>query len=352
MQIFVLSISLLISACSDKAASENSSDIIRYVKTQQVKSAGDSVFRELPGVVAANQEAQLSFRIAGKIEQLLVKQGDQVSEGQLLAKLDETDIKIKLKSDKAVYERALSDFNRGKALIGQGTISQSQYSQLESDLASAEANYESTKQNLAYSSLTAPFSGTIARREIDNFEEVQAKQTVFILQDVSSIDVKIDLPESIMILVTEDKKPDVVAIFDAIPDRTFPVTFKEIATQADSETNTYEVTMSMPRVDGFNILPGMSVTARAKQKIGQGNQLTSTIFIPAHAVLEDNSSRYVFIAQPQQNGLATVEKRTVVTGKLSSAGLEIVTGLNDSEHLIVAGMSKMFDGLQVRMQSE
>lgn len=331
---------------------------LRFVRTQLISTTAKSINTELPGVVAANQEAELSFRISGKIEKLLVKEGDAVSQGQLLAELDSSDIRIQLKSDQAQYDRALADFNRGKALVGKGTISQADYNQLESSLAGAEAALESTKQNLLYSTLEAPFSGVIAKRSIDNYEEVQAKEGILTLQDVSTIDIKIDIPESIMIRTDKTQTPDVVAIFDAIPNQTFPLTLKEVATQADRETNTYEVTMSMPRVEGFNILPGMSVTARATKKGSTNTNGTAQIYVPAHAILEDSTGRFAFVANlpkgenDTKGEKATVERRSVVTGALSSLGLEVISGLSQGDHLVIAGMSKMYDGLEVRLIQE
>ncbi|MFC3094885.1 efflux RND transporter periplasmic adaptor subunit [Alteromonas sediminis] len=338
--------------CTEQVDQPSQEAPLRYVRTLEVNQAGNNLFRELPGVVAANREAELSFRIAGKVVELSVKEGDSVTKGQLLASLDDADINIQLKSAQAAFNKAQADFTRGQALVGNGTISQAEYNQLESALAAAEATLESTKQNILYTTLKAPFDGIIAKRNIDNFEEVQAKQSIFVLQDVSSIDIKVDIPESIMILTSEDTRPDVVAMFDAIPDKMFPLTMKEIATQADKETNTYEVTMSMPKVEGYNILPGMSVTARATQQVGQGNTASSSIFVPAHAVLEDTDGRYVFIARATTPGKANVERRSVVTGSLNSLGLEIVSGLETGERLIVAGMSKMYDGLEVRLVQE
>jgi len=343
---------IFLAGCAEQQEAQQQESPLRYVRTIEVNDGGNRLFRELPGVVAANREAELSFRISGKVINLAVKEGDSVAEGQLLAALDDADIKIQLKSAQAAFNRAQADFNRGQALVGNGTISQAEYNQLESALAAAEATLDSTKQNLLYSTLEAPFSGIIAKRNIENFEEVQAKQSIFVLQDVSSVDIKVDIPESIMILTNEETRPDVVAIFDAIPNKTFPLTMKEIATQADLETNTYEVTMTMPRVEGYNILPGMSVTARATQQIGQGNTASSTIFVPAHAILEDTEGRYAFVATELDNGKAKVQRRQVVTGTLNSLGLEIVSGLQSGDKLVIAGMSKMYEGLEVRLMKE
>jgi RND family efflux transporter MFP subunit len=343
--------SLILSACNPTADKPAAGSAPRLVRVSEVGSAGQDVFRELPGVVAASQEAQLAFRISGTIKKLTVKQGDHVDAGQVLALLDDTDINIQLKNDNAQYERALADFNRGKALVKQGTISQSDYNRLQSQLAASKAALEASEQRLLYSSLTAPFKGRIGKRYVENFEEVQAKQTIYTLQDIASIDIKVDLPESLMILANINNLPEVTAMFDAIPDRQFPLTMKEIATQADAETKTYEITLSMPEIEGYNILPGMSVTVRANES-STNTQSANSIYVPAQAILEDNEGRYAFVATLTQDNLAKVERRQVVTGNLSSAGLEIISGLNNGDKLIVAGMSKMYPDLVVRLEQE
>lgn len=348
----ILFSALILSACSEPAVETEPRQVVRFVKTMTVSSSAPFQSTELPGVVAANREAELSFRISGKVEDLLVKEGDRVVEGQLLAGLDDADIRIQLRSDQAQYDKALADFRRGQALVGKGTISQSEYNRLESSYAAAEAALDGTKQNLLYSTLEAPFSGIIAKRYIDNFEEIQAKQTILVLQDVSTIDIKLNVPERIMIRTANNNVPDVVAIFDAIPNQTFPLVFKEAALQADTETNTYEVTMSMSKVEGYNILPGMSVTARATRKIDAVSNRSTSMYVPTQAVLEDSKGRYTFVAIPTQDNRGTIQRRDIVTGKLSSLGLEIVSGLEEGEELVVAGMSKMYDGLEVRIDGK
>lgn len=338
---------MAIVGCSKPTEVTETDVVLRHVRTLTLESPEQKRFIELPGVVAANRKAELSFRIAGKIKTLAVKEGDHVVEGQVLASLDSTDVKIQLKSDQAEFDRALADFNRGQALVSKGTISQADYNQLQSTLAAAEAALETTKQNLLYGQLKAPFDGVIAKRNIDNFEEVQAKQEVLTLQDVSSIDIKVDIPERIMILTNEDTKPEVEALFDAIPDTSFPLALKEVATQADLDTNTYEVTLSMPRVDGFNILPGMSVTTRARQTLGLPQLTSTSVYVPAHAVLEDSSGRYAFVVIQKDEAVHAVERRDLTTGTLSSLGLEITSGLAPGDTLIIAGMSKMYQGLEV-----
>ncbi|VUD40455.1 Toluene efflux pump periplasmic linker protein TtgA [Thalassocella blandensis] len=324
---------------------------LRFVKTHTVSDGNAVEWREFPGQVAASQTADLGFRISGKLQELLVREGDIVEKDQVIAKLEMTDITIQLNKAEAEYEQIHADFERGKILADKGVISRSDYEKLSVQDSSALANLQAAKQNKEYSSLRAPFKGRIAKRWADNFEEVSAMQKVVTLQDISSINIEVSVPESVMINVQENETPKVVARFDAIPDREFPLQLKEVATQADELTNTFEVTLVMGNIPGYNILPGMSVTVRGERQFRTSDNGEDAIFIPAQAVLDDGKERYVYIAEPQEgDNLAIVKKQVVSTGKLSSVGLEILSGVKAGDKIVIAGMSKMSDGLRVKLQ--
>lgn len=346
----ILILVVLLTACDDTSQT-NEPPPLRMVRTIEINEPGDNFWREFPGVVDAAQKAELSFRVSGNLKKMPVKEGEMVKKGQLLAQLDDTDYTVQYKSRKAEYDQAASDFKRAESLVEQGLISRSDFDKLKATEKSAKSNLQAAKNNLEYTFLRAPFAGRIARRYVQNFEEISAKQPVFLLHDLSSIAIKVDVPESLMIRVRRGAKPDVVAIFDEIPGQKFPLTLKEVASQPDDNTNTYEVTFSMKVVDGFNILPGMSVTVRGK---AQHNMSTSEqhITVPAHAVLEDSGGRFVFVAKKTSEGRGVIEKRQVETGDLTSLGLAVKSGLQVEDKVVTAGMSKMFPGLEVRLQTE
>ena len=340
---------LLTTGCGKSTNEKIDESPLRYVKTHTVNNGDAIEWREFPGQVAASQTADLGFRISGKLENLLIKEGDLVVEDQLLAQLETTDINIQLKKAQAEYEQTHADFERGKILVEKGVISRSDFEKLNTQNASALANLEAAQQNKEYSSLRAPFAGRIAKRWIDKYEEVTAMQKIVTLQDISAINIEVSVPESVMINVKESEKPKVVARFEAIPDREFPLELKEVATQADELTNTFEVTLEMENIEGYNILPGMSVTVRGEKR--HSSTTASSIYIPAQAVLNDGKQQFVFVAVPEEQNEAIVHKKVVTTGRLSSAGLEMISGVEIGDKIVIAGMSKMSEGLRVKLQN-
>lgn len=324
---------------------------LRPVKTMEVRNINEGLRRELPGVVDALRKADLSFRVPGKLETLLVREGELVSLGQALAQLDKTDYKIQLQASQGSYDQASADFKRAHELVKKDYISGSDYDGLKAKASTASANLDSAKQNLAYTTLYAPFSGIIAKRYIENFEDMAATQPVFALHDLSAYTIRVDVPESFMISQPNTIPTNVEAVFESIPQKTFPLIYKERSSQPDKSSKTYEVTFIMNADPKYNILPGMTVSVQAQE-----NSLTTSsaprIFMPPSAVMEDAEERFVYLAIATEEQIAVVKKTPVTTGQISEQGLEILNGLKPGDQVVIAGVSNMHDGLKVKLLSE
>jgi RND family efflux transporter MFP subunit len=164
---------------------------VRPVKLFTVEGSDGAALRRFPGAISASQRAELSFRVNGVLQEILVKEGDQVKKGQVLARLDPTDYRIRVSDRQATFDSTEKNFNRAKELIQDGNISQTDYDRVEANFRTSEAALKLAKQDLAYTRLQAPFAGSIGRRDVENFEEIQAKQAIFQLQNVDQLDVAI-----------------------------------------------------------------------------------------------------------------------------------------------------------------
>lgn len=320
----------------------------RPVRTLLIDEPRDADWREFSGVVEAASKADLSFSVGGRLQQLLVKEGERVEQDQLLAQLDDRDLRIQRDSRQAEFNKADADLKRAEKLRETGSISRSDYDQLVVQRETASNTLAAAEQNVAYAQLHAPFAGRIALRHVENYEEVRANQPIFTLQDPSAIAIRIDIPESVMILSREGAQPEVYAIFSQFPERSFPLTVREVSTQADAQTNTYAVRFDMPKVADLNILPGMSVTVRGRPEEGLRTRILG-VRVPAHAVLEDSSGRFAWVVKRLGDQRGVIEKRSVQIGELSDAGLMVTEGLQPGDELVTAGMSKMSQGLEVRL---
>ncbi len=339
---------LLLNSCGGDEPKSAEEKIMRPVKTTVISIGSVFVGREFTGVVDALQSADLGFQVNGKLQQLDVKEGEQVSEGQLIAQLDQTDFKLQVESTQAEFERAEADFMRAEQLVKNGNISKSDYDSLKAKYSAANTQFKAARQNLEYTSLRAPFSGLIAVRHVDNFEIVQAKQTIVTLQDLSTLAIRIDVPESIMIGIDKNNNNRrIYARFDAFRETHYPLTLKEVSTRADPQTQTFRVTLTMPAPEDHNILPGMTATVIGGPE-DQGNR---SIFLSPQAVMEDADGRFVYIAEPKVRDEAVIARRTVATGRLLDQGLEVLSGLQEGDHVVTGGMSRIQEGMRVRLMT-
>ncbi|WP_020683794.1 efflux RND transporter periplasmic adaptor subunit [Marinobacterium rhizophilum] len=344
---FLIIVALPLSGCEERAEPVEQKPL-RPVKTQTLALPEEGAWKEFAGVVEAARAADIGFRVAGRLERILVKEGESVAAEQLLAQLDATDYEIEFKARQAEFDQASADFKRGETLVAKGLIARTDFDKLKAQYESARAALDAGRQNIEYTSLRAPFSGRIAERYVENYEEVSARQAVFTLQDTAEMSIHVDIPESVMIRAQRGAEPELYAQFDQIPQRRFALSVREVSTQADRSTNTYGVTLSLPSVADYNLLPGMSVTVRARPD-ERLLQAAEVLYVPSLAVLEDGRGRYAFVVRETEAGKGIVERREVVTGQLTGLGLAVVSGLAVGDRLVIAGMSKMTPGLEVRL---
>jgi len=352
IHVFIIFSFFTLIACSQSSQplEEQTAQRLKPVRTITVSLGAQSI-KSFPGVVDAIQSAELGFRVSGVLKKVNVQEGVHVDKGQIIAELDQTDFKISLNATQSEFDRTSADFNRAKKLIKKGAISQSDFEKLKAQKNTAKSQLDTAKQNLKYTVLKSPFDGVVAKAYLSNFEKVSSSEKFAAIQDISAFEVSIDIPESIMIkLKRHENNHEMYATFDGIDERKYPLTFKEISTRADEQTQTYRVKFVMQPPASINVLPGMSTTVFAIEK---NNAVNHDVYVPSHSVLEDSSGRFVYTVNQISNTMeGLVERRSIVVGQLNENGIQIVQGLNVGDRVITAGMSKVSKGLKVSLMDE
>ncbi|PLW67713.1 efflux RND transporter periplasmic adaptor subunit [Pseudohalioglobus lutimaris] len=352
---FLLIFPLLLAGCGQETP-QAPPPASRPVKLFTVGGGSSDAIRTFPGRVDATQRAELGFRVGGQLQEVLVKEGDLVEKGQVLARLDPTDYEIVLEDRRANYDNARRNFERGKELIVDGNISRIDFDRMEADFRTASAALSAAEQDVEYTVLSAPFTGRIAARSVENFEEVLARQTVIWLQNIDELDVIINLPESVVRSVRSEAGPHTDlrrsataggirahAQFDGRGGRDYPLRPKEIATKADDQTQTFRVTFTMDAPKEFNVLPGM--TATVVLDLSGVVDRDAVKWVPARAVQGDSGLEprvWVLDAETM-----TVSARPVEIGRMSGRSIEIVSGLEGGEEVVAVGAPYLAEGMKV-----
>ncbi len=342
---------VLAAGCSGEQGPEQPAPI-RPVKTMVVEPPDLGSERKFPGRVDAERKAELSFRVPGTVQTLEVKEGDQVQAGQVLITLDPTDYQIALKDAQATFDQAASDYERAQELVEQDFISRTDFDAKEAAWKTAGAALERAEQDLAYTKLQASFDGVISQRYAERFEEVQAKQPVLAMQDNQSLQIKVDVPEAVVIGVrpSDSGRPEpgrvpVMASFDNRPGQTFDLRLRELSTRADPATQTFEATFSMPAPEDFLVFPGMTATVTAD--FSRVSSEDTPFILPASAVTAD-ADMAPFVWVVDESDMKT-RKVPVTAGRLRGSSIELEGDLEPGSRVVVAGVGYLAEGMEVRL---
>ena len=320
---------------------------VRPVRTMVV-GGGVSGRLTFPGTVQAADRAEMAFRVAGPLIELPVNEGDEVAEGQLLARIDARDFQIAVAEARAAFDQAEAEAQRYQRLYERDAVPVADLELRQAQRDVARARYEQAQADLRDTRMRAPFSGQIGVKYVENFEDVQAKQPILSLHNVTHVEIVINVPEQIMAAVRGGTSTTITASFDALPDVGFPVTVKEYAVNADPQTRTFAVTLAMSQPEELNVLPGMTalVTAEVMAVGGEGEAIPITI--PAFAVFPDEAGNsHVWVVDEE---MQTVHRRAVQVGSVTGAdNIVVLGGLEPGERIAVAGIHQLQEGQKIRL---
>jgi len=344
----VLFTSLISISCGEEQA--DAPPVVKPVKTIKVVGFGEGEIT-FPAMVEAGEKVLMSFRVSGRIIELPVREGEEIRRGQLIARLDPKDYQIAVNQARAEYNKAEADLKRYQKLYEKDAVPLADLDLRIAQRDVTKAQLDEAEKNLTYTYLRAPFTGRIGRRYIENYMDVRSNEAIVDLNDVTSIEVNVDVPESIISMSrTLGDKLELknFAEFETAPGKQYVLQIKEVSNRADPLTQTFEVTFEMPQPDDIALLPGMNALVRLEATIKSDVDFEARIRIPAIAVMgADDEGSYVWIVDQHE---MTVNRKRVEIGQMSgNDGIFITDGLMGGELLVVAGMKSLQEGTKVQL---
>lgn len=311
---------------SDKIAPSTASPQLQNVQTITIEPYAYTDRLWLPANLIAKQNTQVASRILANVTSVNVRAGDMVQAGDVIAELDNQDLKAQVRQIEAQVEavsaqltQASLQLKRNKALREQGLISvndldsvQSTFDQLRATKLSYEQQRDQANVTLAYSKIIAPIAGKVVDRMVEPGDLVNPWQAVVALYNPSSIQISSYIPESqaVTLALGQALQVELSALQQVRTAR-----ISEIVPLADSAARSFEVKLDLAgdNLDGSGLMPGMyakvgidkatrDVIAIDKRYIQQFGQLSKV------SVLENNqvSERFVRLGQQLDNNLVII----------------------------------------------
>ncbi|MBC8181767.1 efflux RND transporter periplasmic adaptor subunit [candidate division KSB1 bacterium] len=336
---FILLISLVAMLKSNSKTNETRNNKIT-VKTAPVLTKEISLPIHTSGKLASKTEMKLSFKIGGITEDILVEEGQKVRKGQLLAKLDQSEINAKVTQVRSGFAKVSRDLERVKKLYADSVATLEQKQDATTAYEVALSNIKVAEFNLQHSAIYAPQDGKILKRLGEKNELIGAGMPVFffgstgkdwiVRAGVSDRDIiRLQLGDSASVL------------FDAYPDKKFPAYVSEIAEAADPRTGTYEIEL---------------VVISTQQKLVSGFVAQTKIFpsdhkryaiIPIEALVEgDGRNGFVFTLSQNSN---EVKKILVRIAFLINDKVAVEYGLENVDNVVTEGSAYLGEGSVVEV---
>jgi len=347
----ILAAALLLASCQDEgkdAIAEAEAALMAEPRPAKVIKISDQIgllSRRFTGRVEAVQTVDLSFQVAGRLIELPVLESQPITKGDLVARLDPEDYDRAVREAKLRVTQAKRDLDRLETLKERNVISQKSFDDQKNAYDLALEALDAATQNLEYTEIHAPFDGILTRRLIDNFTTVNVGSAVVRVQDVSEVQIDINVPEALFAKVTANLIASVHAEFPSIPGRQFELIYREHSSEVNEVTQTYRVTLAMPPQADVRIYPGMTASVVAKLK-PEGLDMGDALLVPSSAVAVD-SDRNTFVWKFDGNA-GTVAKTPVTVGVVSGDFLPVTSGLSVGDRIVSAGVSYLSEGQKIR----
>ncbi len=333
--------------CSDSSTPEPSKDVVRPAKIFVAQRPEAAFTRVFPGTVEAANKSDLSFRVGGQLKTLIAKPGMNLEKGQVLAQLDQSEYLNVLADRQAKFDLAESQYQKIQKLFEQKYVSPTEVDQAKANLEAARAALQTAKDNVKYTDLLAPFDGTVALVNVENFQSIQANQPVIQYHNSDTLDIRYSVPESLLGNVKRVEDPSVICAqvrFNAHPANTYLACFKEFESVPDQLTRSYSVVHSMQQLEEFQVLPGMAVTVEIDLTGMLLDTGSNSVLVPIEAVSQRDGQARVW--KVKENGEVT--EVPVVTDMVSDGSIFISDGVEPGDAIVAAGISYLQEGMKVK----
>jgi RND family efflux transporter MFP subunit len=357
----------------------NSAPVVEIAAAQKAGS-GPTALLNASGYVTPRRRATIAAKITGRVVGVYFDEGVHVKEGQVLAKLDDSDVKRAL--DSAIADRnstraQTSDYqvqlknaellvHRSQELQAAGVQSQeildnaltsadslrAKIALTKEQVAASEARINEAQQAVDNTVIRAPFEGIVVSKDAQVGEMVSpisagggfTRTGIATIVDMNSNEIEVDVNEAYIARVVSGMP--VTAVLDAYPDWQIPSKVRTVIPTADRQKATVKVRISFLKLDP-RILPdmGVKVTFLGDEPKKQSGAVEPVASIPSDALRDENGAKIVFIVKDNK-----LERRAVKAGSARGSDTEIFAGLVPGDMVVTKGPQDLHDGETIQLK--
>jgi RND family efflux transporter MFP subunit len=304
------------------------------VRVQKIERKPRIATEEVVGTVRAKLHAVIEAKVSGRVEKMPAVPGLNVQAGELLVELDAREVQARYDRTLAVRQQAEADLQRANTLLAQKILSPAEFDNVQSRFRAEDAAATEAQTMLGYTKVTAPFTGTVTRKYADVGDLAAPGKPLLEMEDSRELRLEADVPEAVVgRLALGDK----LSVRVSSLSNELGAVVGEISPAADPGSRTFLVKCDLPPTVGRRA----GQFGRAAMPVGE----TSALRVPAAAVVQRGQMELLFVAT---NGHA--QMRIVKTGRRVGAEVELVSGVDAGEAVIVENAAGLMDGQPVEVK--
>jgi len=319
----------------NEAEAAEDEEVAVPVEVAEVTSGAITSYISATANLVAEDQVRVLSEAEGRVERLLVEEGDLVSKGQVLAVLVQDEAKIALSKVELKASNANAALERAEGTRDQGLISAEAYDKLKMEFDVASQEVAEAEWLLAKTVIRAPFSACVTERFITQGQHLRPGDELFTVADYDPLVARIYLPESDVIELEEGREVRIALAANA--ELTFAGRIRQIAPVVDTATGTVKVTVEAVKPP-TGVRPGAFVSIGIVRE-----QHPTALLLPRESVIRELRAAHVFISED-----GTAVKKAVELGLEEGDLVEVISGVAEGDNVVVAGQGALDDGQKIK----
>ena len=294
-------------------------------------------FIQVQGMVESDNNILVPPQSSGIVKKIHVYAGSKVTRGQLLAELDGSILESSIAEVENGLKLAQTIFERQQRLWNKNIGSEIEFLQAKNNKEGLEKRLATLKEQYKLTKIYSPLSGTVDKVLIKEGEMAAAGMGAIRVVQLSNLKIKVDLSE---IYITRIKKKDLVHVSIPVTGREFDLRVDAVSQVIDPENRTFQIEMKIPKSEA-GIKPNMLSVLMINDYSNP-----EALMVPQNIVQETGAGKFIFVAE-QKNGDWIARRRPVRTGKNYNDRVEVLSGLQEGEHVVTVGYQNLADGQNI-----
>ncbi|WP_193743254.1 efflux RND transporter periplasmic adaptor subunit [Sandarakinorhabdus sp. AAP62] len=329
-------LSILLAACGEPAAPQAQPGPALPVRVVSVAPVSGVTALDVAGTVRLKRETPLAFNTPGRIAAILVREGDRVQAGQLLARLDTTALGANQASAAAEVVRAQADVRRAEDLFAKGWVTAPRVEQARATMAAAQARARAARFDITLASLRAPSGGIVLARPGEPGQIAQPGQAILTIGELNQgFVMRLPLADRDAARVRQGQ-PATVTI-PALGNESMQGQVSEVGARGDDGTGTFRIEVKLPA----NARLASGQIGSARLVLGPAEP-GAPLLVPATAVFSARADEgFVYVLEPETR---RVRQRLVSLGTVGPQGVVVTGGLKPGEMVATTGIDRLREG--------